>query len=91
MILVPLLEARCRVEGRSCFATALCVMGPLCLVSLGVYALHGNLAWALSLPYLIGGLGGGILGARLLRRMPLRLLHAILGLLILWGGLRLWR
>ena len=91
MLLVPLLGAWCGVEDRKCFATALCVMAPLCMVSLGVYALHGALAANESIPYLIGGLFGGAIGALLLRRMPVRLLHAILGLLILWGGLRLWR
>ena len=91
MLLVPLLSAWCGVEERKCFASALCVMAPLCLVSLGVYALHGTLEAGESVPYLIGGIFGGAAGARLLRRIPVRLLHALFGMLILWGGLRLWR
>ena len=79
MLLVPLLSAWCGV------------MAPLCLVSLGIYALHGTLEAGESLPYLIGGIFGGAAGALLLRRIPVRLLHALFGLLILWGGLRLWR
>ena len=34
-------------------------------------------------------IAGGLLGGGLLRRMPTRLLHGALGLLILYGGLRL--
>ena len=71
MLLVPLLSGACGVEERKAFATALCVMTPLCLVSLGVYALSGTLA--------------------LLKRVPVRMLHGVLALLIAWGGLRLWR
>ena len=91
MILVPLLAGLCGLEDRRSFATALCIMTPLCLVSVAVYALHGNLAPGMSLPYLIGGFFGGLGGALLLRRMPVRLLHGVLGVFILWGGLRLWR
>lgn len=91
MILVPLLGALCGVEERKRFATALCVMAPLCLVSLLVYAMSGTLALRASLPYLIGGFFGGIAGGLLLKRVPLRLLHGALGALILWGGIRSWR
>ena len=91
MILIPLLGAWCGVRGHRRFATALCVTAPLCLVSLGVYAMHGSLAVRESVPYLIGGFFGGMAGASALRRLPLRLLHGALGLLIVWGGLRLWR
>ena len=91
MILVPLFTGACMVDERGAFATALCVMTPLCLVSLGVYALSGTLAPGLSVPYLIGGFLGGILGGMLLKRVPVRALHGVLALLIAWGGLRLWR
>ena len=91
MLLVPLLSGPCAAEERKAFATALCVMTPLCLASLGVYALSGTLALRLSLPYLIGGFFGGIAGGMLLKRVPVRALHGVLALLIAWGGLRLWR
>ena len=91
MLLVPLLGAWCGVEDRRSFATALCVMAPLSLVSLAVYALHGNLAFRASVPYLFGGFFGGVLGALLLKRTPVRLLHGVFAAFTLWGGLRLWR
>lgn len=87
MLLVPLLTRWTGLEDRRAFATALSVILPLSLVSLGVCWLQGGVA--VSWPCLAGGFAGGLLGGGLLRRMPTRLLHGALGLLILYGGLRL--
>jgi len=87
MVLVPLLARWAGLEDRRAFATAISIILPLCIVSLVVYWQHGavTLAW----PYLVGGFAGGLIGGWLLRRIPVGLLHKALGLVILWGGLRL--
>lgn len=90
MILVPLLAGWCGAKDKACFTTALAVILPMTLVSIGVYWFCGQLPLAQSWPYLIGGLLGGIGGGLLLRRIPARWLHLVMGLLILWGGVRLW-
>ncbi len=90
MVLVPLLTRLCGIAPRKCFATALCVILPMCLVSLTVYCFSGSLDIGLALPYLLGGFLGGIGGGLLMKHMPVRLLHGALGLVILWGGIRLW-
>ena len=90
MVLVPLLTKLCGVDEKKCFATAMSVILPLCLVSLGVYCLSGSLAVDIAAPYLIGGFFGGICGGLLMKRIPARALHAVLGIIILWGGIRLW-
>ncbi|MBE6933254.1 MAG: sulfite exporter TauE/SafE family protein [Ruminococcaceae bacterium] len=90
MVLIPLLMKLCGIEERKCFATALSIILPVCLVSLGVYCLTGSLALDIATPYLIGGFFGGIGGGLLMKRIPTRWLHGILGLIILWGGIRLW-
>ena len=41
-----------------------------------------------SLPYLLGGLAGGLLSGKLFGRMPVVWLHRLFGLLILYGGVR---
>lgn len=89
MLLVPLLTRWCGLEDKKAFATALAVIFPLCLVSLGVYCAGGALDLALALPYLLGGLAGGLLGGLLFRRVPAALLHRVLGAVILLGGVRL--
>jgi len=44
-----------------------------------------------SVPYLLGSAGGGLLAALWGRWIPTGLLHRLLGILILWGGIRyLW-
>ena len=87
MILVPLLTRWAKLEDRCAFATSISIILPLCLVSLLVYRQHDALtaAW----PYLVGGFAGGLIGGLLLKRVPAGLLHKALGLVILWGGLRL--
>lgn len=88
MVLVPTLQKLTHIEEESLFPTSVAVVLPLCLVSLTVYGLHGDLPWDAAWPYLIGsavgGLGAGLWG----RKIPTLLLHRILGILILWGGIR---
>ena len=89
MILVPLLVGWCHIESKAAFASALSVMLPVCLVSLGVYFLRGALSLADALPYLAGGALGGVLAGICYKKIPKQLLHRAMGLLILWGGVRL--
>lgn len=89
MILVPLLQRVLHLEDRQCFPTALAIMLPISLVSIWVYGQTGALDWKQALPYLITGLAGGLIGGLLYRKIPTKLLHKALGLLILWGGVRL--
>lgn len=85
MLLVPLLTRWCHLEDKKAFATALSIILPICIVSLIVYGRSGALDFHLALPYLIGGLLGGLL----FRRVSAAFLHKALGIVILWGGIRL--
>ena len=89
MVLVPLLIRLCRLEDKAAFSSAIAVILPLCAVSIAVYAIHDSLPLRDALPYLIGGAGGGVLAGLLFRKVPARLLHLILGGVILAGGVRL--
>ena len=92
MLLVPLLVHLCHLESRTAFASALSIMLPISVVSLLVYHLSGGLPLRASLPYLAGGALGGLLAGLCYKRIPTRFLHRAMGLLILWGGLRLlWK
>lgn len=89
MILIPLLTRLCRMEDKQAFASSLSVILPISVTSLIVYLLPGGVDLAGVWPYLIGGLAGGILGGILFRKVSAGFLHQALGILILWGGLRL--
>ena len=89
MVLVPLLIWLCRLEDKAAFSSAIAVILPLCIVSIVIYVLHDSLPVSDALPYLIGGAAGGVLAGLLFRKMPARVLHLILGGVILAGGIRL--
>ena len=89
MILVPLLIRFGKLKDKEAFSSSLFIILPLCLFSLLVYGLRSSIPFQDALPYLLGGLVGGLLGGILFRRASSTLLHRILGLIILWGGIRL--
>ena len=89
MVLVPLLIRLGKMEDKKAFSSSVCIILPLCLVSLGIYAAKGMLPLLDALPYLIGGAGGGVLAGLLFRKVPARALHLTLGALSLLGGVRL--
>ena len=91
MVLIPLLGLWTDAEPESIFPLSVCVMLPVCLVSLWFTSQAGPLPWADALPYLLGSTLGGILVGRLGQRVPTLWLHRIFGILLLWGGVRyLW-
>ena len=92
MVLVPLLIRFCGMEPRQTFASSLSVMLPVCAVALGSIWLQNGLEITGSLPYVLGGVSGGILAGIFYKKIPTALLHKVMGALILWGGLRLlWK
>jgi uncharacterized membrane protein YfcA len=91
MVLIPLLGLWTDAEPESIFPLSVCVMLPVCLVSLWFTAQAGPLPWSDALPYLLGSTLGGILAGRLGQRVPTLWLHRIFGAMLLWGGIRyLW-
>jgi len=88
MVLVPLLTRWIKLEDRSALATSVAVMLPLSLVSAAVYIFRGGVDIMAALPYLAGGLVGGFVGGKVFKSVPPALLHKILGLFIIYGGVR---
>lgn len=88
MLTVPLLELT-GVRGRRSHATSLAVILPLSLVSAAVYWYRGWFSPLLALPYLPGGLIGGLAGGLLLARLNTAWLKAVFSLLLFWAAFRL--
>lgn len=89
MLLLPLLRLLHLAEDRELFATALAIMLPISLTSFSVFLLLGTADPLQALPYCIGGFAGGLLGGLLYKKIPTLWLHRAMGLLILWGGVKL--
>ena len=88
MVLVPLLNGWCGLAGKQAFATCVAAILPLSAVSAAVYLLRQAFDWAAALPYLIGGLAGGLVGGRLFRRVSVTWLRGLFAAFLLYGGVR---
>ena len=88
MVLVPLLGWLTDIEEDAVFSTSVSVILPICLICLFYRAQRGALPWREAMPYLAGSGIGGILAGSLGRKIPVLWLHRLLGIMILWGGVR---
>lgn len=71
LLLVPLLVSCCKLPYKKALATSVSIILPLCLLSASIYLYYGNLNIIAALPYLSGGLVGGLIGGKLFLRIPL--------------------
>lgn len=91
MILIPALQLLTDIREESLFPMSVSVMLPVSLLSLWLTSRSAPLPWTEAWPYLLGSVAGGVLVGLLGRRIPTVWLHRILGIMILWGGIRyLW-
>lgn len=88
MVLVPLLVWLTELEDDEIFPASVCIILPICLVSLSLTLQWNTIPWNKILLYLAGSAIGGILAGFLGERIPTAWLHRLLGILILWGGVR---
>lgn len=88
MVLVPLLTGWCALAGKKAFATCVAVILPLCVVSAAVYMLRRGFDVVQALPYLIGGLAGGLVGGKLFGSVSVEWLRGLFAVFLLYGGVR---
>lgn len=88
MVLIPLLSALAGITGADIFPNSVAVILPISLVTLSVTALETPLPWPEAIPWMIGSAVGGILAGHFGKKIPVKWLHRVLGLLILYGGVR---
>lgn len=88
MVLIPLLSALAGITGPDLFPNSVAVILPISLVTLSVTALGTPLPWLEAIPWMIGSAVGGILAGHFGKKIPVKWLHRVLGLLILYGGVR---
>lgn len=89
MVLVPLLIHFGALEDKKAFSSAISTILPMSLVTIFVYRSQQIFPFRDALPYLCGGLLGGLAGGLLFKKVTPQFLHKCFGLIILWGGFRL--
>lgn len=87
MVLVPMLGKQSGLAEDELFPASIAIIAPICIVSLLFTGLQGITLTQL-LPYLIGSVVGGIAAGLWGKHIPVLWLHRLLGLLIIWGGIR---
>ena len=88
LLLVPMLTHFCKLEAKEAFATSLAVMLVLSVVSLTVYWCRGAVDFTAALPYLSGGVAGGIIGGVWMKRVKVKWLRLALAAFLLYGGIK---
>lgn len=90
-LLVPALQKFKRYETHQAHGTTVAVILPLSIVSAVVYITGVDVAWDAVLWVSLGGVAGGIIGAKLLNRLAGKWLHVLFGAFLAAGALRmLW-
>ena len=88
MLLVPLLTFLTDLEEDQIFPESVCIILPICLISLFFTYESGIVPWEQTIFYLAGSMIGGVLSGIFGKKIPTLWLHRLLGILVLWGGVR---
>ena len=86
---MPSLEKFLKMEEHKAHATAIATILPLSIVSIFIYFKGINVDLKTIIVISLGGLLGGFIGAKYLKKIPSKWLHKIFGLFMLVGAWRL--
>ena len=85
MLAVPLLQ-KIGLDGQKAHATAILVILPGSLFSFLLYAIHGFYNFSVLIPTAIGVTFGGLLGAKFLKLLPMKIISIIFAFLQAFAG-----
>ena len=88
-IVVPAMEKFLDMPPEKSHATAIAIILPLSIISSVFYMRNGFFDFGLWLPVTIGGIAGGIIGARILNKISARALKIIFGIVIVLTSIRM--
>ena len=86
MIAVPLLQ-RTGLEEKRAHATAILLILPICALSFFIYAFRGYANAQTLIPTAIGVTAGGVLGAKLLGKLPVKTVNLLFAFLQAAAGI----
>ena len=87
MVLVPALGKHTGIPESGRFSASIAIIAPICIISL-LLSYPWGISFRQVFPYLLGSALGGIAAGAWGKHIPTLWLHRILGLLIIWGGIR---
>ena len=79
-----------RLDTHKSHATALAVMLPLTIVSAAIYLVMYETDVFVALWITLGGIAGGIIGAKLLKKISAAWLHKIFGAIMIFAAVRMF-
>lgn len=88
-IVVPAMQKILKVEEHDSHANAIAVILPLSIMSTMIYSRHQAVDWKSLFFVAIGGIIGGIVGAKLLNKLSAKWLHRIFGLFMMAASIRM--
>ncbi len=88
-IIVPFLEKFLKLDPKKSHATAILIIFGFTIVSLVFYGFSKTLDFSLAFKVSIGGVIGGLLGAKLLNRLSFSSIHKIFGLFMIIAAVRM--
>ena len=89
MIVVPMLNRLLGFNAKESHATAILVILPLSITSGLIYLSFGALEWSFALSVTAGVIGGGILGALLLKKLSCKWLTLIFSIVMAVAGVKM--
>lgn len=88
LVLVPLLTRFIKLDIKYAMPTSIAIIFPMCMASAFVYMKRGDFDVSTAVPYLLGGLAGGIIGGLTYSYISKKWLRRVLGVLIIYSGVR---
>lgn len=89
MIAVPALE-QSGIEAKKAHATSIAITAALSVVSAALYFSKDSVNLSQAMNYIPLGLAGAAVGAKILKKIPTKLLHKIFGIFMIAAGFRIF-
>ena len=84
------LQKLLKVETRKSHATAVAIMLPLTIISAAIYLGGSKVDIATAAWVTAGGVVGGVVGAKLLKKISVNILHKIFGGIMIFAAIRMF-
>lgn len=89
-IIVPFMEEVLDIDEHKSHATAILIIFVFTLISLFFYVKGGNINFKTAIPVSIGGVIGGFLGAKLLKKLSGKIIRIIFGSFMIAAAIRIF-